>query len=78
VAASVLPLVRRELRGFCRVRDDVLARPGVRSPFALFVKMLADGDHRAAPLSAPSPPALNPRTGCTHRDCYGEEVCLYP
>jgi hypothetical protein len=65
--------------GFCRVRDDVLERSWVRAVFAYTNRLLDCGDHLApVPQAPPSPPAVNPTTGCTHGECRGLEVCVYP
>jgi hypothetical protein len=55
--------------GFCRLRDDVVERPGVRSLFAYFNRLLEDGDHLAEPV-----PARPPRRNDRGRGLTAEEI----
>jgi class 3 adenylate cyclase len=63
--------------GFAACARDALER-AEHSPLGLLVRMVRDGDHRLAPPSAPqTPPAINPKTGCTCSSCVGLDSCLY-
>jgi hypothetical protein len=63
--------------GFAACARDALER-AESSPLGLLVRMVRDGDHRLALPPAPqTPPAVNPKTGCTCAGCVDEEECLH-
>jgi hypothetical protein len=63
--------------GFCRKRDDVLAREWVRDVCAYFNRVIADGDHLLPAPPAPEPLAVVNPSGCTCAGCRGLKRCRY-